>query len=204
MSIIERDIERCFLELSPAWVFVIIVSLGIIAIWLIELVWGHFVVRLPYGLASFRYLTNFVGDVGLVGIIAIWVEFNKRVQVEDDSFWTNRTFSLEAVILGFLLAVLFVTIEETTREWPKELSFFHNPNRLYHFLYFAWLAGLLIGASRIIKYGIVDGHEQGLAFAALALFVVYIATFVLDTFDLNPAWRHLRAKYPVGAAHVEG
>ena len=194
MALVKEDLFRFFWEQPVLLAGLMAFLAGPVAIYVIEFGRALFnPTRPPWGLAIFRWASVWLGDSLLALAIGVIALYYSRVLVED-SIWTGRGFSIFSLLLGLALSIGFIIFEESVGIYPTELKI--NINRVYHFFYFAWMAGMLVGATRIIGYGVVGGQERGLALAAALLVFLYFITVGIDALDKSPLWHLIQHWYP--------
>lgn len=198
MSPIENDLWESFLTLAPPAVFLIAWVVCPVFFWPHDLFKGY--VKgdrsyRPLGLTFFRYSRVWLGDTILAIVLTLSVVFYDRVTVAS-SFLTTLGYSVLTTLIGIALALGFVAFEEVGGVYPKGKKL--TIGRVWHTVYFAIMAGLLIAAAvRLFVYGIIDGEERGLALLAFVLFFIgYGVTVWLDETDRNLLWNRIHRWKP--------
>lgn len=193
MSPIENDLFRWFWELPPVAILIIAQAWSPGLVWVAEVIrWRTEPNRPPWGVGIFRWTTVVPGDLlfisSLLATVAIWLQ---EVEV-NSSFFSSRELSVLAIILGTIQGLVFLLIDN--RSWGKNQI---NWNRAVHLPYF-FIASILLwdGGLRAIGDGLIGGHEQGIALAALMFLLPYFACLLIDIKGWNDLANKINEKWP--------
>lgn len=179
-------------------VFLTAAFLGTGVIWLIELYrslpfkdpQGK---RPPYGLAIFRWRTNWQGDlVFLPATLAVISVYYSRMEVAS-SFWTSGAFFILPLLVGVAVTIAFILLEELKKEGAYPAGKKINVNRVYHTVYFCWTTYMLAGF--IIRWFVY--REEGLLLVlALTCFSLWVWNLAKDGGEPNFIWKKVTTAYP--------
>ncbi len=197
MSLVEHDIWpwQAFFDLSRSDMIVFLIIWEPVTVWLAEVYrWLKDINgRPPWGLAVFRWTPLWLGDTILAFDMGLFINpFYDRVRVEP-TIWASLAFSLATIVAAILFTMGFLFLVDNN-SWPKGNRI--NINRVVHTPYFAFMASLLFGATRLWKFGLVDGYERGLAVWGTILVIAYFATIIVDVTDKSPVWHWVQKKWP--------
>lgn len=191
MSLTENDPLEFLWKFHPVVVGVVVALFCMGILYLVEV--GRYLAdptRLPWGLAIFRWNSNWLGELFLIPIaISFMAAYYQRVQVEP-SFWTSPTFFILCWIVALIYVFVFVTLENTSADFPPGERL--NANRIWHVLYSVPLMAIMVGGTRLIGYGLIGGRERGLAFGALAFTLLFL---VIAVVEFNPILDYLASRY---------
>lgn len=202
MSLVENDMFQFYWNMPPSMVFLATALLGTGAIWLIELYRclpfkDPRKTRPPLGLAIFRWRTNWQGDlVFLPATVTLISVYYDRMEVSS-SFWTSGSFFILPLLVGVSVTTVFILMEESKKAYPTGKKI--NINRVYHSVYFCWMAYMLAGFA--IRW-FVYREEVPFLIVALGSFSLWVRNLVDDGREPNFLWKKITKAYPGRKTHL--
>jgi len=151
--------------------------------------------RPPWGLAIFRWNTNWLGDLlclsAMTGAIAVYYQQfgGPQPRAESDEIvWV-------AVGIATTVSFLFILFEELAGSYAVRADKF-NANRLYHLVYF-WVM-VYLASTALTRFAIIGpGEAQTAVVVAFVAGAGWVATFVADTLGIeNFIWLGVKCRYP--------
>lgn len=186
---------------DPLVVFLVFSSaVGIL--WLIEFSRSYFdeARRPPYGLAIFRWNTNWLGDsLGLPLAMAGIALFYQKVRTVEENWFVNGWWiSLAALLVAVAITLLFVGKEEVEGAYQGADKW--SANRLFHTPFFGLMVFLLFDfVLRFIALWAIgfEGGSLGMLMVVVG-FSLWFICFVADGAGIkNPIWQRIEERWPM-------